>query len=199
MATVTGNLRSMVTLPANTEVTVTCGSDPVLMGSSLVLKSKRVIRSDDQGDFSIILALGNYTISAFDSVIGQATAVIIDVPDDEDTYDFSSLITGTTVYVPAAPPGSGNPNATTLVLGIVKIDTTMVNPVVVTTTTFNSFKAGTLAGVNTKERWNGGNKQVYSATDSLWHTIELIGTPGLDEFGAPTTIYDWQINQTGEA
>lgn len=126
MSLIRGNVNQITKQPAQTLVSVRPLSKPVVVGGAIIWPETKVVRSDALGAWSVTLAMGDYEL-----VVGDAK-VTISVPHDDLTYDFTARIVGAVVYSPTAPVGGAQPNASTAVFGLVRVDTDSATPIAVT-------------------------------------------------------------------
>lgn len=123
MATITGNVKRITTIPAQTTMRITPRSVPVVTNGSLILPEQIIISTDSVGNFTVTLAMGAYEFAAGDA------KVIVSSDATTNTYALEDRIISDVFQDPTLPVASP---ATDSSLGMVKIDSPNPNPVAVT-------------------------------------------------------------------
>jgi len=108
MSTIQINLLDIFGHGAACEVVFRPMDTPFIEGTQLVVSRNRSVRTDSEGIASIVLEPGNYEVT-FAGLGSNTDKPTIGVPDDDQTYPFTALISsGTTVPNPPVyqgPPG----------------------------------------------------------------------------------------------
>jgi hypothetical protein len=99
MATIAGNVKNVAKQIAQVPVRFHPVSQSVVDSESAIWTGFDIrTRSDENGDFSAELALGDYQL-----IIGEKDIFLISVPDNDLSYNFRARIVGNYVYNPEAP------------------------------------------------------------------------------------------------
>jgi len=94
-ATVTGNVQDAGLAPVSTNILFTPLSTPQSATGSIILSKPIEVNSGAEGGFSVILAAGNYKVTAG----GQAKdSFLLAVPAGEGSYNWTALITSELTY-----------------------------------------------------------------------------------------------------
>jgi hypothetical protein len=93
MSLVNGYLQQMGTTAAKQMLLIEALVYPVVIGNSLVVADSKSVPSNDTGFWQTALAKGVYRLSVTGPVSGKVTSVIIEVPEDNETYAFTELLT----------------------------------------------------------------------------------------------------------
>ena len=102
MATIIGTITESNTTPANAAVKFTPQFSMVIVGGRIVTSTPIVLRTDELGRFSTILEVGDYDVTAGDAEFA------ISVPDSSATFNITTLVMPTTVYIPGSSVGGGS-------------------------------------------------------------------------------------------
>ena len=78
---------------AGCEVIFYPGDTPFFNGSALTVSGARSIRLDAEGNGNVTLLAGCYSVR-FSGITGNTDTLLIEVPSDAESYDFSALICG---------------------------------------------------------------------------------------------------------
>lgn len=136
MSVVNGTVRQISNATRSTSVRFVSYQKPVVIDNAAVVEPSEIYaRTNAAGFFSVTLAYGSYEM-----FVGSAR-LLIEVPNDAATYNFSALVVSQGVYEPTLPAGSV-PDATQSVPGKVRVDTSVGDPVAVTGIFYISTTAG---------------------------------------------------------
>lgn len=157
MSLITGYLDQITAQAADGIVTVKAVTMPVIRaGSKLVVPDERSVRARaTDGYWEMVLGKGAYEIST-KAANGKIAAVTINIEgDDSESYAFDELIISE-LPNPESPVGGAQPTASASVLGLVKADESVAQPIAVTglfqTTTVVALRA-IVTGSNSKRAW----------------------------------------------
>ncbi|HUS37363.1 MAG TPA: hypothetical protein VM680_18595 [Verrucomicrobiae bacterium] len=134
MSRINIRLNEIITTPANVAVTirsVLVDGQSVVSGNYGILPATWVVRTDETGLAFQFLKLGRYEITAKSAQAsdGAQYRVLIDVPEDNNTYEHTALIVeGADGFTTPAP--TVVPNASDVVYGLVKTNTASGTPTV---------------------------------------------------------------------
>ncbi len=104
-ATIQGNVIEITGAAAATSIKIVSLRYDVVAGFQLVKGGQKTLRSDDSGNFTVTLAAGDYEV-----LINKVNRYVINVPDDDNTYQFADRITESATLA-SIPPGSLTPSA----------------------------------------------------------------------------------------
>ena len=93
MSTVHICLNDILGVAVACEVIFYPGDTPFFNGAALAVSGARSIRLDAEGNGSVTLLSGRYTVR-FSGIISNTDTLLIQVPNDEEDYPLSELICG---------------------------------------------------------------------------------------------------------
>jgi hypothetical protein len=130
MSLITGYLNQITTTPSSQQLTVKSVVFPVIVGNALIVPDQVTLKADEVGFWSVVLTEGLYELTAV-ALNGQEAKVTISVPNDSNTYSFDELVVSD-LPIPSSPIGGAQPTASPSVLGIIKTDDAVAQPVAIT-------------------------------------------------------------------
>lgn len=103
MATLTGNARSFLNVPAiSVPYRVKSLGESVVVGGNIIVTGDRRLFTGADGSFSMTLAAGDYEV-----VFNGADRFVVSVPNNDNTYPFLDRVTSN-VTQPSPPAGGSS-------------------------------------------------------------------------------------------
>ncbi len=123
MATITGSVFNLKQAAAvNSTIRFRYASAPAEANGGLVASGVPVTaKVSVVGTFSAVLTMGDYLVTIESSIDNPEDLFRISVPDDSNSYDIIGLIVSDVTQSPTEPAGASVPNATSTVIGSVKL------------------------------------------------------------------------------
>lgn len=169
MATITGNVFNLKkSAAANSTLRFTYASAPATANGGLVASGVTVTAAVSiTGTFSVVLTMGDYYVTIESAKDNPEDLFTISVPDNDTSYDILARIVSSVTQSPTVPVGGSTPNATSTVIGAVKLS--------------KNTSAG--VGVVTPGVYFVADVAALKAltTDILGHTFAVLTTPNAGE------------------